>query len=178
MTNELINEPDAPRLINGLRDTGYNFRTAASDIIDNCIAAGASEINVQIEMDPEGRKYVYFGDNGSGMDTAGIFSAMQYGAPKRANPESLGKFGLGLKTASSSVCRQFTLISRSKKGEDLNKLIWDLDHVEKKGLWEMLQDPVTSDESDTFEELCGSGSGTLLIWSKCDRILTKNYDET
>jgi len=177
MTNELINEPDAPRLINGLRDTGYNFRTAASDIIDNCIAAGASEINVQIEMDPEGRKYVYFGDNGSGMDAAGVFHAMRYGAPERENPESLGKFGLGLKTASSSVCRQFTLISRTKEGEDLNKLMWDLDHVEKTGLWEMRRDPVTSDESDTFEELCGSGSGTLVIWSKCDRILTKNYDE-
>ena len=77
MTNELINEPDAPRLINGLRDTGYNFRTAAADIIDNYIAAGASEINVQIEMDPEGRKYVYFGDNGSGMDAAGVFHAMR-----------------------------------------------------------------------------------------------------
>ena len=177
MNNELINEPDAPRLINGLRDTGYNFRTAASDIIDNCIAAGASEINVQIEMDPEGRKYVYFGDNGSGMDAAGVFHAMRYGAPERENPESLGKFGLGLKTASSSVCRQFTLISRTSEGEDLNKLMWDLDHVEKIGLWEMRRDPVTTDESETFEELCGSGSGTLVIWSKCDRILTKNYDE-
>ena len=177
MANELINEPDAPRLINGLRDTGYNFRTAAADIIDNCIAAGASEINVQIEMDPEGRKYVYFGDNGSGMDAEGVFRAMRYGAPERENPESLGKFGLGLKTASSSVCRQFTLISRSKRGEELNKLMWDLDHVEKIWLWEMRQDPVTSDESESFEELCGSGSGTLLIWSKCDRILTKNYDE-
>ncbi|PRY75308.1 histidine kinase/DNA gyrase B/HSP90-like ATPase [Yoonia maritima] len=177
MTDELINEPDAPRLINGLRDTGYNFRTAASDIIDNCIAAGASEINVQIEMDTEGRKYVYFGDNGTGMDAAGVFHAMRYGAPERENPESLGKFGLGLKTASSSVCRQFTLISRTSEGEDLNKLTWDLDHVEKIGLWEMRRDPVTTDESETFEELCGSGSGTLVIWSKCDRILTKNYDE-
>ena len=177
MTNELINEPDAPRLINGLRDTGYNFRTAAADIIDNCIAAGASEINVQIEMDPEGRKYVYFGDNGSGMDAAGVFHAMRYGAPERENPESLGKFGLGLKTASSSVCRQFTLISRTNEGQALNKLTWDLDHVEKIGLWEMRREPVTTDENETFSELCGAGSGTLVIWSKCDRILTKNYDE-
>lgn len=177
MTTELINEPDAPRLINGLRDTGYNFRTAAADIIDNCIAAGASEINVQIHIDPEGRKYVYFGDNGSGMDAAGVFHAMRYGAPERENPESLGKFGLGLKTASSSVCRQFTLISRTSAVQDLNKLTWDLDHVEKTGLWEMRQDTVTTDENEIYDELCGSGSGTLVIWSKCDRILTKNYDE-
>ncbi len=175
--NELINEPDAPRLINGLRDTGYDFRTASADIIDNSVAAGAEEINVRIDLMQDGRKLVYFGDNGTGMDAEGVFKAMRYGAPERDNPESLGKFGLGLKTASSSVCRKFTLISRNSPGLELNKLAWDLDHVESSGKWEMSREPVTPDDEDVFEELCGDGSGTLVIWTKCDRILTKNYDE-
>ena len=175
--NELINEPDAPRLINGLRDTGYDFRTASADIIDNSVAAGAEEINVRIDLMQDGRKLVYFGDNGTGMDAEGVFKAMRYGAPERDNPESLGKFGLGLKTASSSVCRKFTLISRNSPDQELNKLAWDLDHVESSGKWEMSREPVTPDDEEVFEELCGDGSGTLVIWAKCDRILTKNYDE-
>lgn len=177
MSRDLINEPDAPRLINGLRDTGYNFRTAAADIIDNSVAAGATQISVSVDLHQDGRKFVYFGDDGSGMDADGVFMAMRYGAPQRDNPESLGKFGLGLKTASTSVCRQFTVISRKSSDAEFNKLTWDLDHVEKNGKWEMCQSPVTVDEEETFEELCGAGSGTLVIWSKCDRILKNNNYE-
>lgn len=176
MTTELINEPDAPRLINGLRDTGYNFRTAAADIIDNSIAANATKVNIEIELRPDGRKIVYFGDNGNGMSADELYGAMRYGAPERENPESLGKFGLGMKTASSSVCRCFTIISKKSGETELNKLAWDLDHVEKTTLWQMSRDPITDEETESFEELCGE-HGTLVVWSKCDRILFKDYDE-
>ncbi|WP_310622180.1 ATP-binding protein [Flexibacterium corallicola] len=173
---ELINEPDASRLIFGLRDTGYNFRTAAADIIDNSIAANANEVHVRIDITPDGRKYVYFGDDGDGMNEDEVHSAMRYGAPVRKNLASLGKFGLGLKTASSSVCRNFAVISRKNQEETLTKLAWDLDHVEETGKWEMRRDPLEQHELDTFEELCGD-KGTLVVWSNCDRILSKHYDE-
>lgn len=173
--DDLINEPDASRLIFGLRDTGYNVRTAAADIIDNSIAAKADRINIEIVLRDDGRKLVYFGDNGEGMDAKGIHAAMRYGAPARENPESLGKFGLGLKTASSSVCLKFTVISRKSADHKLEKLAWDLDHVSHKEKWEMLREPLTSDEHEMFDELCGD-SGTLVIWEKCDRILTKDYE--
>jgi hypothetical protein len=173
--SDLINEPDAPRLIFGLRDTGYNVRTAAADIIDNSIAAKADQVNVEITLRQNGRKLVYFGDNGDGMDAQGIYRAMRYGAPERENPESLGKFGLGLKTASSSVCLKYTLISRKSREQELAKLAWDLDYVAQQKQWEMLKEPVTPDEEEMFEELCGD-KGTLLIWEKCDRILTKDYE--
>lgn len=173
--NDLINEPDAPRLIFGLRDTGYNVKTAAADIIDNSIAAEASRIHVEIVLNSDGRKLVYFGDDGKGMDAAGVHKAMRYGAPERENKESLGKFGLGLKTASSSVCLRYTVISRSSPQQDLAKLTWDLDHVAKARKWEMLKEPVTADEQEAFDEMCGN-TGTLVIWEKCDRILTKEYE--
>jgi hypothetical protein len=176
MDHDLINEPDASRLIFGLRDTGYNFRTAAADIIDNSIAANADEVHVRISMTPEGRKFVYIADNGEGMDAAGIHSALRYGAPVRENLASLGKFGLGLKTASSSVCRRFTVISRKSPDAPLAKLAWDLDHVESTGKWEMLREPLEHHEQEVWEELCGE-KGTLVVWSKCDRLLSKNYDE-
>lgn len=173
--NNLINEPDAQRLIFGLRDTGYNVKTATADIVDNAIAAKADEINIEITLRPDGRKLVYFGDNGQGMDADGIYKAMRYGAPERENPESLGKFGLGLKTASSSVCLKFTLISRKAAGQELAKLAWDLDHVAQQQRWEMLQEPVSASELEMFDELCGE-KGTLVIWENCDRILTKDYE--
>lgn len=174
--SDLINQPDAPRLIYGLRDTGYSFNTAAADIIDNSIAANASEVNVRIELAEDGRKFVYFGDNGDGMDSGMLFNAMRYGAPARGNLASLGKFGLGLKTASSSVCLRFTVISRKTAADDFSKLAWDLEHVEEQNQWEMLREEMTADEYEIFDELCGD-RGTLVIWSKCDRLLSKEYDD-
>lgn len=172
---DLINEPDATRLIFGLRDTGYDVHTACADIIDNSIAAKASTINVEIALLQDGRKFVYFGDDGEGMDEDGVRRAMRYGAPERENPESLGKFGLGLKTASSSVCKRFTLISRKSRNQRLAKLTWDLDHVAGRRAWEMLAENVTQAEKEKFEELCGT-TGTLLVWEKCDRILAREYE--
>src|SRR5690606_10246392 len=92
------------------------------------------------------------------------------------NLASLGKFGLGLKTASSSVCLRFTVISRSSPDAPLVKLAWDLEHVENTDTWEMLREPIEAHEQDAWDELCGD-TGTLVVWSKCDRLLSKLYDE-
>lgn len=171
---DLINDPNASRLIYGLRDTGYNVKTAAADIIDNSIAAGADTVNIDIQLMHDGRKIVCFGDDGCGMDGAEIHKAMRYGADRRPDAKSLGKFGLGLKTASSSVCKKYSLISRKSPEQPLAKLAWDLEHVERLNAWEMLADPVTPDQEEAFEELCGE-TGTLVIWENCDRLLSKEY---
>lgn len=174
--NDLINTPDASRLIYGLRDTGYNFPMAVADIIDNSIAADAKNISVDIELKSDGRKFVYFADDGDGMSYEMLKDAMRYGAKERENPASLGKFGLGLKTASSSVCLKFTLISRQSADQPLNKLSWDLEYVKANDRWEMIHEEVSAEEADRFDEYCGE-KGTLLIWSKCDRLLKKIYSE-
>ncbi|GAA4045276.1 hypothetical protein GRI94_16365 [Erythrobacter jejuensis] len=170
----LVNNPDADRLIHGLRDTGYNFNTAAADIIDNSIAAGANRIDALFDMDTEGRKIVTFADNGHGMDAEQLHAAMRYGAPVRNNLASLGKFGLGLKTASSSVCRRYTVYSRRSVDQPIAKLAWDLDHVTEVNQWEMLREPVTDEEEERFEDLVGE-RGTMVVWQKCDRILDREY---
>ncbi|MDB3993820.1 ATP-binding protein [Gammaproteobacteria bacterium] len=88
--NRVNNDPDPSRLIVGLRDTGYDFYTAAADIIDNSIAAKATDIKVLLELTSEGKKFVYFGDNGIGMDNKGLSEAMRYGAPARKEKAWLG----------------------------------------------------------------------------------------
>lgn len=173
---DLTNLPDPSRLIFGLRDTGYDFNTAAADIIDNSIAAGATNINIRVDLDTDGRKFVYFGDDGCGLDEQEVFDALRYGAARRENLKSLGKFGLGLKTASSSICLKFAVISRKSADAPLAKLGWDLEHVEDTNTWEMVRDPLTPQEKHYFNELCGD-TGTLVVWSKCDRLLSKDYDE-
>ena len=97
--------PDPERIVNGLRDTGYNFNTAVADIVDNSIAANATKINIEVNMDPNMQVKVYFADNGCGMDLDGLKNAMKYGSKERIEKNSLGKFGLGLKTASTAFCK-------------------------------------------------------------------------
>jgi hypothetical protein len=176
VSSPLVNMPDPARLIHGLRDTGYDFYTAAADIIDNSIAAEADNINVDIELTTDGRKFVYFGDDGHGMDVGGLQNAMKYGAKIRDDLASLGKFGLGLKTASSSVCLKYSIISRTNEALSLEKLTWDLEHVESCNQWEMVDEPIAAEEMERFQELCG-GKGTLVIWSRCDRLLSKSYED-
>lgn len=174
--DDLRNLPDPSRLIYGLRDTGYDFNTAAADILDNAIAANATEINVWVDLQQDGRKFVYFGDNGDGMDATGLHGAMRYGAARRANAKSLGKFGLGLKTASSSICLRYGLVSRQAGQTDLQKLEWDLEHVGNINDWRMIREAVTPQEQYWYDELCGE-HGTLVVWSKCDRLLSRDYED-
>ena len=163
-TNDnLVNPPDPARMIVGLRDTGYSFEAAVADIVDNSIAAGSLCVQINWSVTRDGRKFIRFADNGDGMNRAELEAGMRYGSPKRASAKSLGKFGLGMKTASSSCCRLLTVISRKAPDQPLAKLAWDIDHVEDTNIWEMLEPPVTHDEEATFEELVGN-KGTLVGW--------------
>ncbi len=165
--------PDPERIVEGLRDTGYNFNTAIADIIDNSIAAKASKVNILINMDPAGVITVYIADNGAGMDKNGLINAMTYGSKVRPDLGSLGKFGLGLKTASTAFCRALSVLSRGTDGV-VRKAQWDLDYVAKVHEWKLkLLDPCR-DEIDMLEETAEAGTGTLVVWEKVDRLL-KSY---
>ena len=178
MTFSLINNPDPSRSIYAQRSYGYTFQAAAADIIDNSITEdGTTKVNIKIVLKSDGSRFVYFGDDGKGMDSNGLYAALTYGSPERTDPESLGKFGMGLKSASSSVCLVYTVITRTSKKGDLIKLGWDLEHVEKVKKWEMKQDAITEEEIEIFNEMCGA-SGTLVIWSNCDRLLPNEYQTT
>ena len=98
--------PDPERMIEGLRDTGYKFNTALADIIDNSIAANAELVDVTVSMDFRGNIIVSVADDGIGMNRDELINAMKYGSDRRESAASLGKFGLGLKTASTAFCRR------------------------------------------------------------------------
>ena len=100
-----------------LRGLGYSTPTALADIIDNSISAGASRIDIRFEWN-DGAPYIHVLDNGRGMDDAELENAMQLGAKnplEERSADDLGRFGLGLKTASLSQGRCLTVISRSSR---------------------------------------------------------------
>ena len=130
--------PDPKRMIEGLRDTGYEFDTAVADILDNSIAADAKNVDLRIDMDLRGNITLSLADDGCGMNRADLLNAMTYGAKLRPNPASLGKYGLGLKTASTAFSRRLTVASRPSAKDSVLAATWDLDHVGSSGKWEVL----------------------------------------
>jgi hypothetical protein len=167
--------PKASRTIEGLRDTGYEPSDALEDIIDNSIAASASKIVVRVFSQPGGETVVTVADNGIGMDEAGLINAMTYGSQVRSDPKSLGKFGLGLKTASTAMCRRFTVVSRSGEGQPTRAATWDLDYVVDNDEWLLLRPDPTDEQIDMMDEAADGGNGTVVIWEKVDRLLSRDY---
>jgi hypothetical protein len=178
MTERIIIPPDPERMIEGLRDTGYTFKTAIADIIDNSISAKAKNISVIFEMDFRGSVIIRVIDDGDGMDEKGLLNAMKYGSNERPDPMSLGKFGLGLKTASTAFCRKLSVISRASKTHKILKAIWDLDHVAEVDEWEVLRPEISDEDEEYFNKFVGDKTGTIIVWEKTDRLLKDYADPT
>lgn len=164
--------PRASAMIESLRGLGYSTATALADIIDNSIAAGATTVSLQFTWKGDG-SWISIADDGSGMTDAELERAMRLGeaSPTDARRESdLGRFGLGLKTASFSQCRSLTVVSR--KDGATSCLRWDLD-VLATGAgdeWRLLEGP-GPDAAAIVRSLQGDGNATLVLWEKLDRIV-------
>ncbi|AIQ38569.1 hypothetical protein R50345_30525 [Paenibacillus sp. FSL R5-0345] len=170
--------PRATRMIEGLRDTGYEFNTAMADVIDNSIAANASSIEIDILMDFAGDISIYIADNGCGMNEQGLDDAMTYGSLERPDPSSLGKFGLGLKTASTAFCRCLSVITRAGAGIDPIKARWDLDYISDVAKDWVLQFPeIDPYELELLEKVTGGSSGTIVVWENVDRVMKAYSDQ-
>lgn len=162
--------PSARRLIKSLRDVGYNFTTAVADIVDNSIEAEATQIDIRVEFDGED-SWVRIADNGRGMTEEELLEAMRYGSEREYSEENLGKFGLGLKTASLSQCRRLTVASRNNSSSmNLVARCWDLEHIERENRWEVIRLNGTELEPGITEPLSGN-AGTVVLWERLDRIL-------
>lgn len=163
--------PSPKSTINSYRSFGYNLSTAIADIIDNSISAEADTIHINYQWN--GRdSFISIMDNGHGMNREELIAAMTPGSkdPEAERPEKdLGRFGMGLKTASFSQCKRLTCITK-REGYATIKRCWDIDSI--KNAWQLLD--YVSDKS--FEgNLDKQVSGTLVLWEKLDR-LTGNSD--
>lgn len=158
-----------------MRALGYSFQAAVADVIDNSIAADATKIELISPpiKDPD-TAYLAIVDNGRGMDRQELIQAMQLACKnpsQRREGNDLGRFGLGLKTASLSQCRELIVISQ-KNGE-VNIASWDLDEIKREQDWTLLLlDKEETEFQHIISKLKKFTSGTAVIWRRFDRLRT------
>jgi len=161
--------PEASSMIETFRAIGYSIEAAVADIIDNSISAGAKNIWVNFEWQGSDT-WLSVKDDGHGMNNEELIQAMRPGSKHpfdERDQKDLGRFGLGLKTASFSQCRQLSVLSK-KFDEPSVFWTWDLDFVNKTGKWELLK---YLPEGNFLNEINQVSSGTIAIWSNLDRIV-------
>lgn len=162
--------PKPASMIESLRSVGYNLATAIADILDNSLAAHAK--NVWLDFLWAGdRSCITMRDDGCGMTEDQLVEAMRPGSRsplESRDPSDLGRFGLGLKTASFSQCRKLTVLSRVANA-DIAFRMWDLDYVTIHNEWRLLRTADSSAEAQA-EQLSSMPSGTVVCWSVLDRI--------
>lgn len=168
--------PYAPTLMESTRAIGYSVEAAIADIIDNSLTARATKID--IDFFPIGDEYIAILDNGFGMTSDKLTNAMQYGS-KNPNEtrdlNDLGRYGLGLKTASLSQCRKLSVIS-VRQGK-MSGRQWDLDFIKKVGEWSLLVlDNEEIDKLPCIEKLKPLKKGTLIIWQHLDKLSIGEID--
>ena len=171
MSTRISNPPDPSALMEAARSFGnYDLALALADLIDNSITAKATKINITCLWN-DGDALISVRDNGLGMGKEQLIEAMR---PVSTNPrdkrdeDDLGRFGLGLKTASFSQARLLSVITCD--GTEIHGAQWDLDDLSN---WEM-----TLLSAKEARLLLGDENGistdqsmTTVIWRKLDRLL-------
>jgi hypothetical protein len=163
--------PGASALLESLRGVGYSPWTAIADLVDNSIASQAKRIWIEF-LWRGAESSVRIIDDGFGMSEVALVSAMRPGSrsPRdRRSPGDLGRFGLGLKTASLSQCRVLTVSSRVSAAEAAIRR-WDLDHVASIDDWQLLVGP-PADREDEASIPADLESGTVVLWTRLDRLV-------
>lgn len=169
--------PGAAAMIETFRAIGYSLETAVADIIDNSISAEAKNIHINRVWNG-GESIITIQDDGYGMSNDEIIQAMRPGAQNPLEERSLtdlGRFGLGLKTASFSQCRNLTVMSKQDGGA-VSYWTWSLDYVAQSDKWELIK--WAPDEY--INALDDVARGTIVIWSHLDRVIpsaTREEDE-
>ena len=171
------NIPKANSLMGSLRSMGYTFESAIADVIDNSISANCSVVKVLFPTNPLQKSCVGILDNGEGMDDKALFEAMRYGSAANEDTRSendLGRFGLGMKSASLSQCKVLTVVSL--KDTHLSAYTWDYNYIRDKKEWVVKKH--NQDEIESFpyiDQLSEFSKGTLVLWKDFD-VLSKSSD--
>ena len=167
--------PSAAPLTESLRDLGSDFQSAVADLVDNSLTAGASRVDVVIDYDGAASR-VIIADDGDGMHANGLLEALRFGSRRQYGPADLGRYGLGLKTASLSQCRSVTVVSRREGASRVVARQLDLDLIRDLDDW-LVVDPGSVPGVNWAREWLGAEHGTVVVWDKLDRVLPESGPE-
>lgn len=155
-------DPNPEFLIKSIAEQGYSFESALADLMDNSVSANANKIEVMIKVDQEPFT-LFIADNGNGMDDEMLRSSMQFPSnspEEKRGPLDLGRFGLGMKTASFSQTRCFTVLTKKRGEKKYSGRTWDVKHLQRVGQWRLLVN--TQDEiNELLEEYRSLSEGHL-----------------
>jgi len=163
-------------MIRSQRDMGYEFAAAVADLIDNSIEAKANTVRVNVEWEGAA-SVVMIADNGEGMSPDQLREALRFGSERDYDDADLGKFGLGLKTASLSQCLRVTVATRRNPNRaDITAYCWDVEHVEATNRWVILS--ISTNELPPLARMhLKETTGTVVIWERLDRVLDYKYPD-
>lgn len=173
MTNPVVSIPSANILLSSLRSVGYTPETAIADIVDNSLSAKASIVDIYFDWE---KQRITIADNGEGMARNELLSSMSIGSSDPLIDRSihdLGRFGMGMKTASFSLGKKLTVIS--KNNSEISNACWDLDYVRQSDKWEIL----INDSSDAFivelsDIISQYSCGTIVCISNIDKLISSD----
>lgn len=169
-------QPEPPALLESLRAFGYSLEMAIADLIDNSIAAKAKNVWLHFEWNGTDSR-IMIKDDGQGMTEDTLITAMRLGCQsplKERSLKDLGRFGLGLKTASFSQCRKLTVVTKVQGGP-LAARCWDLDYVKKTNEWRLLK--INGLEPLALLNVTLPDQGTIILWQKMDRLTNKTRSD-
>lgn len=165
--------PNAFKTLTSLRMMGYDTVASVSDLVDNCIDAGATRVSVEVRQAGKGGKdsgdtgiVIDVQDNGIGMDGDTLNQALRLGSETSHENTDLGKYGMGLVTASLGMARSIYVLTRKDKAQAYEAVL-DIDDVAKHNKFLIALQPV-ADSRKVLSIL--KDHGTLVRVSKIDRI--------
>lgn len=158
------NQPNATRTIEALRELGYDSYSSVMDLLDNSVDAQASNIEITISEE-KGDFRIIIEDDGLGMDEETLAEALRLGSDTQRETGDLGKFGLGLVTASIGLSRRVEVYTRELDGHLLYGG-FDLDDIAEQDRFLKWVQPLG--------EIDALARGTRIQLSKTDRISNKN----
>lgn len=188
MPESVILSPPPVFFIKSISEQGYSLSTAISDLIDNSIAADASRVEILIDSSQSPLR-VYIADNGTGMTGSELTKNMRFPSADldlKRSGKDLGRFGIGLKTASFSQSRKFTVVSK-KDNYRFEGRTWDVEFLKHTEDWSLIIETESSVNtyinefnavSNNFhEQISDFRIGTIVIWDnlyKLESVLRKN----
>ena len=136
--NEIIITASANRIVDALSNIGYSLQSSVCDIVDNSISHGlADNIYICFEYIESKDKFVFMiYDDGKSMNEEKLMDAMKLGSSdKNYKNNDLGKFGMGLKTASLAHCNILSVIAKENNAKYPSCIILDKNLIKSRDEW-------------------------------------------
>jgi len=186
MSNDIV---PAHLAVQAMRDNGYkNAAYAIAELMDNAIQAGATIVELLcaertdlVEQRRRTRIYqIGVLDNGCGMDAEVLKIALQFGNGTHLTADhqnGMGRFGMGLPSASISQCARVEVWSWQRGVESALYTYLDVSAI-REGNQKSLPEPTAKPLPQMWREAGDAfgPSGTLVVWSKLDRIMWRTSE--